>query len=75
MAGEYKGKKLFMHLPAVGSADIFALRVGVLYGIEVKRPGGKQSDAQNEFQTQLEAAGGRYIVAFNIDGVERSLSL
>jgi hypothetical protein len=58
MVSEYKGKMRFMRFGAVGSPDIFALKGGVCYGIEVKGPKGVQSDAQKEFQTQFEAAGG-----------------
>ena len=40
------------------------LAIGGQYvGIEVKGPGGKQSDHQKQFQERLEGAGGRYILA------------
>jgi hypothetical protein len=45
----------------------------VCYGIEVKRPGSKQSDAQREFQVRLEAAGGVYVLAMSIDDVEKQI--
>ena len=52
MMSEYKGRTRFMRFGAVGSPDIFALKDGVCYGIEVKGPKGVQSEAQKEFQTQ-----------------------
>jgi hypothetical protein len=39
--------------------------------IEVKAPRGKQSDHQKEFQKQLEAAGGRYVLAYSLEDVMR----
>jgi hypothetical protein len=67
MVSEYKGKTRFMRFGALGSPDIFALKDGKCYGIEVKRPGGKQSEAQREFQERLTAAGGLYLLATSID--------
>lgn len=43
-------------------------------GIEVKGPKGKQSDDQKEFQRHLEAAGGRYILAYSVEDVSAALS-
>jgi hypothetical protein len=42
---------------------------GQFIGIEVKAPKGKQSENQKEFQRQLEAVGGRYILAYSVDDV------
>jgi hypothetical protein len=36
-------------------------------GIEVKAPKGKQSEHQRELQKKLEAAGGKYILAYSLD--------
>ena len=47
---------------------------GQYVGIEVKAPKGKQSDHQKEFQRNLEAAGGRYVLAYNLDDVIGALS-
>lgn len=38
-------------------------------GIKCKATKGRQSENQKEFQSQLEAAGGKYILAFSIDDV------
>ena len=73
MLSEYKGKTRFMRFGKVGSPDIFAMKDGTCYGIEVKRPGGSQSEAQQEFQGEFEAAGGIYILAFSIDDVANKI--
>lgn len=46
---------------------------GQYVGIEVKGPKGRQSENQQGFQRQLEAAEGKYILAYSIDDVERGL--
>lgn len=51
-----------------GVPDILWVYQGQLIGIEMKRPkGGRQSDAQKEFQKDLEDAGGIYILAKGAD--------
>jgi hypothetical protein len=47
---------------------------GQYVGIEVKAPKGRQSEHQREFQRKLEAAGGKYVLAYSIDEVERALN-
>jgi hypothetical protein len=47
---------------------------GQYVGIEVKAPKGKQSEHQKEFQRKLEAAGGRYILAYSLDDVISELT-
>jgi hypothetical protein len=59
----------FYRFGAVGSPDIVCVITGQYVGIEVKAPKGRQSDNQKEFQRQLEAAGGRYILAYSVDDV------
>jgi len=54
----------FFRAGAVGAPDIVCVINGQFVGIEVKAPKGKQSDHQKEFQRKLEAAGGRYILAY-----------
>jgi hypothetical protein len=50
----------FMRFGSAGSPDIVCVIGGQYIGIEVKRKGGKQSEAQKEFQASLETAGGEY---------------
>jgi hypothetical protein len=59
----------FYRFGAVGSPDIVCIIAGQYVGIEVKAPKGRQSDNQKEFQRQLEAAGGKYILAYSIADV------
>jgi hypothetical protein len=59
----YKGRQRFIRYGKVGSSDIFAIRRGIFYGIEVKNATGKQSPKQAEFQRMVEKSGGRYILA------------
>ena len=59
----------FYRFGAVGSPDIVFVVNGQYAGIEVEASKGRQSDNQKEFQRQLEAAGGRYILAHSLDDV------
>jgi len=68
-AGESKGVRRFVRFGSVGSPDIFAMRDGTIYGIEVKRSSGKQSEAQRLFQFDFENAGGVYRIARSIDDI------
>lgn len=54
---------------SVGSPDIFVLKEGILYGLEVKREGGKQSEEQVNFGWNMNYHGGRYAVVRSIDDV------
>jgi len=50
-----------------GHADILACARGRFVAIEVKSPTGRQSDAQSRFQSFVEAAGGRYLLARDVN--------
>lgn len=52
-----------------GLSDLTAIRDGRTVYIEVKRPNGVLSEYQEEFQRQIEAHGGTYIVARSVDDV------
>jgi len=56
-----------------GVADIHVIvkqkGIGVSAWLEVKRPKGKQSDKQKEFQETVEKAGGLYAVVNSVDDV------
>lgn len=54
-----------------GAPDLIAAKNGEALFIEVKRPGGRQSDYQEEFQRNIEAAGCRYILARGIEDLQR----
>ncbi len=51
------------------SPDIICVINGQYVGIEVKAPKGKQSEHEKEFEQNLIAAGGRYILAPSLDDV------
>jgi hypothetical protein len=59
----------FYRFGALGSPDIICVINGQFVGIEVKAPKGKLRDSQVEFQMNLEAAGGKYILAYSLDEV------
>lgn len=66
-------QRRFFRAGVVGAPDIVCVIKGQYVGIEVKAPKGKQSDHQKEFQRQLEAAGGRYVLAYSLDEVISAL--
>lgn len=49
-----------------GVPDIIVVKNGVFIGLEVKRKGEKQNDAQINFQNDLERAGGKYFVVRSV---------
>ena len=53
----------------MGSPDIVCIIHGRYIGIEVKRPHGKQSEHQKQFQEASEAAGAKYFIATSLDDV------
>ena len=69
-AGIFK-KATNTYIPShnVGAPDIFAIKAGKFYGIEVKRPKNEPTTNQLEWGRQLEAAGGKYIVATSLDNL------
>ena len=67
--GSIKTEKRFIQFGKVGSADIFALTKSTFYAIEVKSPTGRQSEAQKQFQSDVEVSGGIYILARSVDDV------
>lgn len=50
-----------------GVPDLLVLRAGQLYGLELKAPGGRLSDAQREMLAELQAAGAQTAVEFGLD--------
>ena len=60
----------FIRYGTLGSPDIMCCVNGNLVGLEVKQPGGRQSDHQKAFEAGLLAAGGRYHVVHSIDEVQ-----
>ena len=69
----YQGWTVLYHLQGLGCykgmADLQALKDGRSVWIEVKRPGGRQSDYQKAFQSTVEAAGLEYVLAKDVTDV------
>jgi Holliday junction resolvase len=63
-----------MRFGASGSPDIVAVIHGRYVGIEVKAAKGKQSENQMQFQRELEAAGGIYLLVKSIEDIEIGLA-
>ena len=60
----------FVRFGATGAPDIVGLLPGgQFFGIEVKRHGGKQTDAQRSFEEAIKKQGGVYILVFSLDEV------
>lgn len=70
---ELQGWFVFYHLQGLGSypglPDLQAVKNGRTLYIEIKRPRGRQSGNQKKFQRDLEAAGGKYIIARGIEDI------
>lgn len=69
MVSEYKGKKRFMRFGAVGSSDIFALKEGKFYAIEVKTDKGIVSEEQQNFLENIALNDGIPVVARSLDDI------
>ena len=67
------GRRVRFGVP--GQADLRCVvgPKGRLVEIEVKRPGGKQSDAQVKYQKMIENLGGVYILAFSVVDVRNRM--
>ena len=50
-----------------GSPDIFLIYQGKPIALEVKTPKGKQSEAQIEFEENIDLAGGYYFIVRSVD--------
>ena len=60
-------RKRFVRFGWPGSPDIICVRSGQYVGIECKALNGEQSQAQRNFQSDLEAAGGKYILCRKLE--------
>lgn len=69
-----KGWFVFYNLQGLGSyrgiSDLTAVRAGRVLFIELKTPRGRQSDYQKQFQADLEAAGGEYILCRGVEDLQ-----
>lgn len=62
------GKLQYVRFSVTGAADITGMirATGRRLEVEVKRPGGEQSDEQREFQIRVELGGAAYLVVTSI---------
>lgn len=52
-----------------GIPDIILINKGIFWGLEVKRPQGRQSENQKIFQAGLEKAQGKYFIVTSLDDI------
>lgn len=68
-----KGIFYYHNLQGIGAykgiPDLIAVKGGLYYGLEIKRPTGKQSEYQVEFQKKLEKAGGKYLLISSLEDI------
>lgn len=50
-----------------GIPDIIAIKNNRVLFLEIKRPGGKQSEHQKQFQVDIEGQGGEYYVIMSLE--------
>jgi len=65
--GAVKTEKSFVRFGTPGSPDIVAVVDGNYIGIECKGSDGKQSELQKIFQSNLERAGGIYVLVRTLE--------
>ena len=69
----WAGWYVIRHQQSMGSlkglSDLSAIRNGQTVYIEVKKPGGVQSQYQKDFQAEVESHGAYYILAYSVDDV------
>lgn len=70
----WQGWTVLYHLQGLGCfkgmSDLQALKNGRSVFVEIKRPGGRQSEYQQKFQALVEAAGFEYVLAKDVADVE-----
>ncbi len=72
--GAMKTKTSFVRFSRAGAADITGIvKGGRRLEIETKAHGRTQSPAQKEFQREIESLGGIYILAYDVDAVQKRL--
>lgn len=71
----HKGKRRFVRYSSPGAPDIYVVHRGLYIAIEVKRPGGRQSEDQIAFMDELRTRGeGIYVLAYSLEDVIKALS-
>lgn len=72
-----KGYFHFYVLQGLGAAkgipDIIAIKSNRVLFLEIKRPGGKQSDYQKQFQVDIEGQGGEYYLIKSLEDLIKAI--
>ena len=63
------GKRRFVRFGHPGDPDIEICHKGRFIAVELKSDTGSKTQAQKEFQSDFEAAGGRYVLARTLEDV------
>jgi hypothetical protein len=63
----------FVRFGKAGDPDIEIWHKGRYYAVELKSEDGKQTQAQKNFQSDLEASGNKYILARSLEDLTREL--
>ena len=72
--GAFRDGDRYVRVGFVGCSDIIGQTTdGRFLAVEVKRPGGKTTDAQMEFLGRVQRAGGIAFVAWSVDDVGKGL--
>ena len=64
-----------VRMGTAGMPDVFALKDGLLIGVEVKQPGKKATDIQERMLEELRNHGAGTIVTHSVDELERWLKI
>ena len=71
---DYLSIKKYYHFPILqglgakkGIPDIIAIKNNRVLFLEIKKPGGKQSEYQKQFQADIEGHGGEYYTVKSLD--------
>ena|SRR3990167_692024 len=59
----------FLRFGAIGSPDVFAVKNGRIYGLEVKTVKGTQSDVQRRWSEEFTVNGGLYFIIRSLEDI------
>ena len=78
MVKDYLSIKRYYHFPILqglgakrGIPDIIAIKNNRVLFLEIKKPGGKQSEYQKQFQADIEGHGGEYYIVRSLEEVRK----
>lgn len=77
---DYLSLRGYFHFPILqglgayrGIPDRIAIKGGKVLFLEIKRPGGKQSEYQKQFQSEIEGQGGEYYVIKCLEDLTKAI--